>query len=81
MHRDRRARFIRISDGAAIIRHWGDSHPVAVQPETLSLPPAQVNPSAPRLPARAKTRRAAVPPRRRRLAGRTGPLPRHRPLP
>jgi hypothetical protein len=38
MHRDRRARFVRISDGAAIIRRWGDSHPVAVPLETLSLP-------------------------------------------
>ena len=39
MHGDRRARFICISDGAAIIQHWGNSHPVAVPPETLSLPP------------------------------------------
>ena len=40
MHGDRRARFIRMSDGAAIIRHWDDSHPVAVPLESLSLPPA-----------------------------------------
>ena len=40
LHEGRRARFIRISDGAAIIRHWGDGKPVAVPPETLSLPPA-----------------------------------------
>jgi len=33
MHEDRRARFIRVSDGAVIIQHWGDSHPVAVPPE------------------------------------------------
>jgi hypothetical protein len=39
MHGDRRARFIRVSDGAAIIRHWGGSQPVAVPTETLSLPP------------------------------------------
>lgn len=38
MHGERRARFIRMSDGAAIIRYWGDGHSVAVSPETLSLP-------------------------------------------
>jgi hypothetical protein len=26
-----------MSGGVAIIRHWGDSHAVAVPPETLSL--------------------------------------------
>jgi hypothetical protein len=41
MHGDRRATFIRMGDGAAIIRHWGDSHAVAVPPESLSLPPAK----------------------------------------
>jgi hypothetical protein len=40
MHGGRRATFIRMSnDGAAIIRHWGDSRAVAVSPDTLSLPP------------------------------------------
>ena len=38
MHGDRRATFIRMSDSAAIIRHWGDSHAVAVPLESLSLP-------------------------------------------
>jgi hypothetical protein len=39
IHGDRRATFIRMShDGAAIIRHWGDSRAVAVPPDTLSLP-------------------------------------------
>jgi len=38
MHGDRRARFVRISDGDAIIRRWGDSHPITVPLETLSLP-------------------------------------------
>jgi hypothetical protein len=38
MHGDRRATFIRMDDGAAIIRHWGDSHAVAVPPDSLSLP-------------------------------------------
>ena len=41
VHRDRRARFIRVSDGAAIIRYWDHSHPVAVPLETLSLPPEE----------------------------------------
>ena len=39
MHGDRRARFIRVRDGAAIIRRSGDSEPVAVPLETLSHPP------------------------------------------
>jgi hypothetical protein len=39
MHGDRRATFIRMSDGAAIIRHWGDSRAVAVPLESLSKPP------------------------------------------
>ena len=41
LHGDRRARFIRMSDGAAIIRHSGSNHPVAVALETLSLPPGE----------------------------------------
>jgi hypothetical protein len=41
MHGDRRARFIGMSEGSAIIRHCGSSHPVAVALETLSLPPAE----------------------------------------
>jgi hypothetical protein len=36
MHGERRATFIRMSDGAAIIRHWGDSHAVAVSSDSLS---------------------------------------------
>lgn len=39
VHGDRRARFIRMKNGAAIIQHWGDSHALAVPVETLSLPP------------------------------------------
>jgi hypothetical protein len=38
MHGARRATFIRMDDGAAIIRHWGESLAVAVPPESLSLP-------------------------------------------
>ena len=42
VHGSRRATFIRMSrDGAAIIRHWGDSHAVAVPADTLSLPPSK----------------------------------------
>jgi hypothetical protein len=41
MHGDRRATFIRMDDGAAIIRHWGDSRAVAVSPESLWLPPVK----------------------------------------
>jgi hypothetical protein len=41
MHGERRATFIRMNDGAAIIRHWGDSRAVAVPPGSLSLPPTK----------------------------------------
>ena len=39
MHGGRRATFLHMSRGEAIIRYWGDSHAVAVTPETLMLPP------------------------------------------
>jgi len=42
LHDERRARFIGMGDGAAIIRHCGDDHPIAVSPESLSLPPAKL---------------------------------------
>ena len=58
MHGNRRARFIRVSDGAAIIRYWGDSRPVAVPPQTLSLPPAKQPDPALRAPAGAEPRKA-----------------------
>jgi hypothetical protein len=46
MHEGRRARFIRISDGAAIIRHCGGSHNVTVPLDALSLPTdEQVDPA------------------------------------
>jgi hypothetical protein len=83
MHEDRRARFIRISDGAAIIQHWGHSHPVAVPPETLSLPPAKQHDPEPRAPAEADARQARPAPtsHRSRLVVRAemGWLPRHHP--
>jgi hypothetical protein len=37
LHAGRRATFLHMSGGVAVIRHWGDSHAVAVPPETLSL--------------------------------------------
>jgi hypothetical protein len=43
MHAGRRARFIRMSDGVALIRYCGDSHAVAVSPESLSLPDDDVS--------------------------------------
>lgn len=41
LHAGRRATFLHMSRGSAIIRYWGDSHAAAVPPETLSLPPAR----------------------------------------
>jgi hypothetical protein len=40
LHAGRRATFLHMSGGVAIIRRWGDSHAVAVPPETLSLVPS-----------------------------------------
>jgi hypothetical protein len=39
LHAGRRATFLHMRDGVAIIRYWGGSHAVAVPPETLSLRP------------------------------------------
>jgi hypothetical protein len=39
MHGGRRATFLQLRRGEAIIRYWGESHAVAVPPDTLSLPP------------------------------------------
>jgi hypothetical protein len=36
MHAGRRATFLHMSGGSAIIRYWGGSHAVAVPPESLS---------------------------------------------
>ncbi len=41
MHGDRRATFIRMDAGGAIIRHWGDSRAIAVPLDSLSLPLAK----------------------------------------
>jgi hypothetical protein len=37
LHHGRRATFLRMSRGAAIIRYWGDSHAHSVPLEALSL--------------------------------------------
>lgn len=40
VHGGRRATFLHLSRGEAIIRYWGESHAVAVPPESLAvLPP------------------------------------------
>jgi hypothetical protein len=41
LHNGRRATFLRMTRGAAIIRYWGDSHAVSVAPQTLSLSPSR----------------------------------------
>jgi hypothetical protein len=41
LHAGRRATCLHMRVGVAIIRHWGDSHAVAVPPETLSLVPSR----------------------------------------
>lgn len=66
MHGDRRARFIRVKNGTAIIQHWGDSHAVAVPLEALSIPAEK-----PRYPAMRAPRRS-----RRVIRAEMGWLPR-----
>jgi len=41
LHRGRRATFLHLSRGEAIIRYWGGSHAMSVPPESLSLPPTR----------------------------------------
>lgn len=50
LHGGRRATFLHLSRGEAIIRYWGESHAIAVSPETLTLPPRKSRRLA--LPAR-----------------------------
>ena len=79
LHGDRRARFIRMDDGGAMIRHWGESHPVAVPLEALSLPSPKADYAPLRAPAGARARQARATPGRARLVVRaqTGWLPGH----
>lgn len=80
IHGEQRARFIRASDNAAIIRRCGDSHPVAVPLETLSMPDEQDYPAL-RPTAGADARQAGITSNRPRRGARaeTGRLPRHHP--
>jgi hypothetical protein len=71
MHGDRRARFIRVKNGAAIIQHWGDSHAVAVPLEALSIPAEKPRYPPMRAPAGASARQAGATPGRSRLVVRT----------
>jgi hypothetical protein len=49
LHGGRRATFLHMNRGAAIIRYWGDNHAVAVPLEALSFAPAKSRrPLAPR---------------------------------
>jgi hypothetical protein len=47
LHAGRRATFLHMSGGVAIIRYWGGSHAVAVPPESLSLRPRRTTASRP----------------------------------
>jgi hypothetical protein len=74
MHEERRARFITVSDGLALIRYWDKTDSVTVGLETLSLPPTNSLDPIPR----ARARGSAHPVRRLAWAG-FGSLPRHHP--
>lgn len=60
MHGGRRATFLHLSRGEAVIRYWGDSHAVAVPPETLSLPPRNIRRLAPAVRDEPTTRESRV---------------------
>jgi hypothetical protein len=51
LHGGRRATFLHMSRGTAIIRYWGDSHAVSVPLAALSLPPTRSLGSSRRPPA------------------------------
>jgi hypothetical protein len=51
LHGGRRATFLHLRRGAAIIRYWGDSHAVSVPLEALSLPAKSSAASTRRRPA------------------------------
>jgi len=72
---ERRARFIRVSDGDAIIQPWGATQSIAVPPETLSLPPTKEHHGSPHLPARADARKARAAPNRLRRVAYLGSMP------
>jgi hypothetical protein len=47
LHAGRRATFLHMSRGAAIIRYWGDSHAVSVSPGALALASTAARPRRP----------------------------------
>lgn len=55
VHEGRRARFIGVHGGAALVRHSGDSSPVAVPLDALSLPTPNAERSRVRPPIKAAT--------------------------
>lgn len=61
VHGDRRARFIRVQDGAALVRHPGDGSPVAVPLDALSLPAAEAECSRRRPPINVARRPGSSP--------------------
>jgi hypothetical protein len=80
MHGDRRARFVRVSDGAAIIQHWGSSRRVAVPLESLSVPLEQQHSRTPPSTAGSVGRPSGSAVARFRLeVPQGGWLPRHQP--
>jgi hypothetical protein len=70
MHGDRRARFIRVENGAAIIQHWDNSQALAVPLNSLSLPPEKQHYPALRAPCGTDARQAGAAPNRRRQVAR-----------
>jgi hypothetical protein len=82
VHGDRRARFIRAHDGAALVRHPDDGNPVAVPLDALSLPSEKAESSRVRPPVN-ETRPSDAPLERSQLVSRArvGWLPGHHPRP
>lgn len=65
LHGGRRATFLHMARGEAIIRYWGDSHAVAVAPDALSVPA--------RIDARRRPLAAQDEPTSRERASRSAP--------
>lgn len=82
VHGDRRARFIRVYDGTALVRHSGDSSPVRVPLDALSLPAAEAGWSRRPPPATVANRPGSAPLERQLVRRtRTRWLPGHHPRP
>jgi hypothetical protein len=79
LHGDRRARFIRVDNGAALVRHAGDSNPVVARLDALSLPAPQAERSRVRPHLKADARPDSAPLEQSKLVrrGRMGWLPGH----